>query len=458
MHSKATNSASPFFSAGRSGHSAGFHAVILAAVLLAAATCCHASVAQLPKVGTYSDELAKCRQAGVPTDLNSLLSPRPKDSENAAVIYAMLPSGQKSWKSSVEKLSELMQTPYSVQLPQTANEIDQIIAQHRDELALIHEAVSKPKCRFKHDHSDPEKNFDGIDMIELHDSAIMLEAESLSLASRGDEAEALQDVGNIFKIADQTQQDFPCLSSSFTATVLQAVAFHAFDIILWITKDDDATLNDAETVLEKRFHPIDMRKVYRNEIALMINTTASEYADQPAEYGFSPESEMMNYGGKTAASMGSTAYYNANRAALLSRMRQLMTIGNGTVKQIDQFKMVVAKECNSENRFLYLESRDIQMEQNASLFRSDTIKNADIIELSLQILRYKSKHTVFPASLEQLPSIWSSIRAPKSEFMYWTNSSSFVIATDKSLLAPPVAGEPWLNYVWFEWPVVLPKQ
>ena len=230
------------------------------------------------------------RAAGYPTTFAELTeyTKLPAGVENAAEVYlrAFAVFVRPVDDPNVPVLGAGHWPDRGVPLPKPMTKgIADCLADNRQCLALLHEAVGIEHCRYDSDYNQMMSQGEGI-----RHSALLLNLSTIYHANQGDAAAALACIKGGLRVGDSLQKE-PALISHLVRIACIAVALGGLERSLSLTTFTDPQLKELSDALTRTGSTLDFAQVLVTERCFMIETCRNPWRSAPP--GQSPPPRMF---------------------------------------------------------------------------------------------------------------------------------------------------------------------
>jgi len=225
--------------------------------------------AQDDSIGSYAQELAATRRAGLPTtpaDMKRAPIPR---SENAAPLYVKLAAMLKARPESNEeddRITAIKRTAHP-----TAEQMARaraVLNARRKELALIREIAARPLCRFDRDWSlGPAMQFS--ELSSMRAAARLLAGESTLLLREGRPLDAIRDMASGFTIASHANQDNMVIGY-LVGVAVDAITVRTLGNFLGDAGFEPGVASAVQSAIQNSRHPLSLVDAMRTETLMQI--------------------------------------------------------------------------------------------------------------------------------------------------------------------------------------------
>jgi hypothetical protein len=217
-------------------------------------------------------ELAAAKREGFPVSAKDLQAPLPPEDQNAAPLYTRLDQLLKTKPLSQADTAPEYAGGSLLPPPAQMEQIRRALADRRDVVDLIHQAVSRPKCVFVIDWSkSPSVVADNEFPKEarLREVARWLAAESALQLYDKKPLDAVRTQALVFQVARHAAST-PTLTSNLVAAAVDAIALGGMRRILYIAGNDPQVAAAVQQAIEKDRSSIDLGHALWGELALNL--------------------------------------------------------------------------------------------------------------------------------------------------------------------------------------------
>jgi hypothetical protein len=353
----------------------------------------------------YPFALARAKAAGLPMAMSQLAEPMPPADQNAAPLYLQLVQALKDrpLNGRDKVLTDIFSTP----MPSAEQLADakQALADRADLMGLVHQALSRPKCVFPHDWSDPNpEDFLYTELAPMRRASEWLTAQSLVLAQEGKPMDAVANQALIFRFADDADSD-KLLIPYLVTIAIQANAVVGFQRILYLTNGDPKVAAAIEAAIEQSYHRPSLSKSLGAENA--FGETAVAFLRAKGNEGLD-ELTGTQYASKNNPNWvypGSPAwnkFLDANSAFMLQEMTAEVSNADRPYWDVSSLMRIQTSMAQAKNRpertlagiLMPITDRTIEV-------RAREHAKVETLRTASAVLVWKGAHGSFPTSLTQ---------------------------------------------------------
>jgi hypothetical protein len=360
------------------------------------------------QVGTYAEELAAAKRAGLPLNAADLKRPHISESENAASLYRRLDAIQKARPERYADVDEIMAVlrptpPIAKQIARSRH----LLAARKTELTLIHEAVSRRRCDFRRDWSlGPNLMFP--ELSRMRSAVRLLAGESGLMLRDGRPVDAVRNMALGFRIAEHANND-GFLIGHLVAIAIDAITFRGLETILYSAGSLPGVAEAVTASIDKLWKPRSLADGLKSEIVMQRSAmnlvrgqglsalrqlTSGDEPDLDKNHKPKPVSESeKRLVGQTLESSG---------AYLLHITRVLTAVADSPYPQAQPIfeRISVEVDAIKDPHLMLVAVLSPALDQMPAN-RSRGIAKAQVIRASASVLKWKQSHGSFPDNLGQ---------------------------------------------------------
>ncbi|HVF85529.1 MAG TPA: hypothetical protein VM821_06085 [Abditibacteriaceae bacterium] len=250
-------------------------------------------------------ELEAIRKRGEPLTMAELAPPPIPDAQNAAILYRRADATLKKLGLTQEEEIQMMgqdpKTNAALSAPQLSATRRGLLQKYRPAIELIRQASRLSSCRFPTQWQKPAFAILFPDLPSLRQFARLMSASATQQAQDGKTAQAVEDVGAIYRISEHAASD-PIVISLLVSNAIENIGHDALAQVFKYSNLTPAQKSSVETILPRVDKEQQLARALQGERAFglsgfnSINSTSEEpgaVADFPgnAENGntmFSP--------------------------------------------------------------------------------------------------------------------------------------------------------------------------
>jgi hypothetical protein len=418
--------------------------------------CSTAKAQNLPSVGTFDQEVAKVRAEGISLSMSELARAIPPEPDNAAVEYKHLAQIFPDRSNDVQKAILLSGVHGAQPSPYDLTQLQSIATTNSDLFPIILEAAEKPKCVYSHDWSKGMSPVNFPEFTTMLTAYHWLEVDSLTKAHSGENVAAVDEISEGFDIAKQPMDDFPCLESYIDSLDIQLDTLEALSKIIYISDGDLTVAQEIQKELAAKFSPLDIKPALRSELIFWCTDAATAIRTSKEEiFGEKLKQLMMDYGGETAESMGTTAYIRYNVPLLLNRLNYLYTICDSPIQTTRKYADEINHEVTDHHPNQFLEALLMPTYANLPSVRTLMVAQARVLRVATEILQYNGTNGSFPVGLDQVSGPPAVDPLGDGPISYRQEEGGFVVYSvgeDGSYDAQDESSIPDVTDPTFRWP------
>lgn len=328
-------------------------------------------------VSQFNKEMAKARKAGLPTSLTDIDRIPPKQSDNAAPIYALLSDKQRY--SENDELGSYGKD--ALKNPGYFKSLHHYINSHKQLVNLSHQAVSKNDFYLTSEKIYPLiQHFK--EVFSCKRVARVITIESMDIAKSGNPTKAVKNQELGFRTSAHAALN-PGILSWLISSNCNGITLKGMQNIMTIT---DGNPNVAHSVIQSMNRSA--------QIPSLKSALKSELALQCSEIIF------LNHG-KARIPTRITPLYDANGACIIKSMRQAIDISELPYSESLQRLKALDKDVTSKGNLYWYSHNVTSSLPDLEKTRANGVSQAEITRTAAYVFIYKSEHSDYPQTLDQ---------------------------------------------------------
>lgn len=199
-------------------------------------------------------ELEAIRQRGEPLTMAELAPPAVPDAQNAAILYKRAETTlEKLGLTTDEEIQMMGQDPKTnmvMSAPQLSATRRGLLQKYRPAIALIRQGAALPSCRFPTKWQEPAFTILFPDLAYLRKFARLMSASAVQEAQDGQTAQAIEDVGAIYRMSEHAASD-PILISLLVSIAIENIGHNALAQVFEYSNFTPAQKRQVEAILPR---------------------------------------------------------------------------------------------------------------------------------------------------------------------------------------------------------------
>lgn len=219
-------------------------------------------------------ELEAIRQRGEPLTMAELAPPPVPDKDNAAVLYQRAEATlEKIGLTQDEEIQMMGQDPKTnavMSAPQLSAARRRLLQKYRPAIELIRQASRLSSCVFPRNWNQPAFEILFPEYAPLRKFARLMSASAIQEAQDGQTAQAIEDVGVIYRISEHVNSD-PILISLLVSIAIENVGHNALAQVFEYSNLTSAQKSEVEAILPRSDREQDLARALRGERAFGLS-------------------------------------------------------------------------------------------------------------------------------------------------------------------------------------------